>query len=172
MSIFLPTKYYKDIYSINYELLKSKGIKCILFDLDNTLVPFKEKNPNDDLSDLFKKLINDGFKVIIFTNAKYNRIKPFIDLGVDYNCNSLKPLRYNFKRIIKKYNYSLDEVCIIGDQLYTDILGGNRVGIMTILVTPLSRDDFLITKFLRFLEIKTMNHFEKKGLFKREKYDE
>ena len=43
---------------------------------------------------------------------------------------------------------------------------------MTILVTPLSRDDFLITKFLRFLEIKTMNYFEKKGLFKREKYDE
>lgn len=170
MSKFIPKEYYESIFKINYKKLKERNIKCLLFDLDNTCVPYKEKNPTKELEELFKKLTQLGFKVIIFTNAPKKRIIPFKKLNVDYNYSSKKPFKTNFNKILTKYNYKKEEVCIIGDQLFTDILGGNRIGINTILVDPLSKDDLIFTKILRGLEIILINNYKKKGLFNKGEY--
>ena len=77
MDKLIPDMYQKSIYHIDYEKLKSDGIKCLLFDLDNTCVPTKEKNPNKKLIEQFDKLKDLGFKVIIFSNAGKKRLKPF-----------------------------------------------------------------------------------------------
>lgn len=149
MNNFVPDMYQKSIYHIDYDKLAEDGIKCILFDLDNTCVPYKDREPNKKLVDLFEMLKDMGFKLIIFSNATKKRIKPFKDkLNVDALARAEKPNKKNFLKIIKLFKYDLSEVVIIGDQLYKDILGGNKVGIKTILVNPMSKDDMFFTKLI------------------------
>ena len=147
MNKYIPNMYYKNIYEINYKLLKEKGIKCILFDLDNTLVEPHTKHSNEKLQKLFIELKKD-FKVIIFSNSFITRLLPFKkELEVDINHTSLKPLKHSFNKVLKKYKFNKDEVAIIGDQIFTDIIGGNNVGINTILVDSITVKDFFITKY-------------------------
>ena len=174
MDIFVPDMYQKSIYHIDYEKLLDEGIKCILFDLDNTCVPYKDKEPNKRLVSLFEDLKDMDFKIIIFSNAPKKRIAPFKKvLNVDCLASAGKPRKKNFLKILKLFNLDLSEVAIIGDQLYKDILGGNRVGITTILVNPMSKDDMILTKLIfRPLEKRKYKLLEKKNLLKRGKYYE
>ena len=174
MDNFVPDKYQKSIYHINYENLLDVGIKCLLLDLDNTCVPYKDKVPNKRLANLFEDLKDMGFKIIIFSNATKRRIFPFKrELNVDCLARAHKPNKKNFLKVLDMFNYNLSEVAIIGDQLYKDILGGNKVGIMTILVNPMSKDDMFFTKLIfRNLEKGKYKLMEKKGLLVRGKYYE
>ena len=143
-------------------------------DLDNTCVPYKDKEPNKKLIELFETLKDMDFKLIIFSNAPKKRIAPFKKiLNVDALARAGKPNKKNFLKVLKLFNYNLSDVVIIGDQLYKDILGGNRVGIKTILVNPMSKDDMFLTKLIfRNLEKIKYKELEKKGLLKRGKYYE
>ena len=173
MNKFIPDMYQKSIYHINYEKLSEDGIKCLLFDLDNTCVPFKDTEPNKKLIDLFEMLKDMGFRVIIFSNASKKRITPFKNgLNVDCSASSKKPNTNKLVKIMKMFKYDLSDVAIIGDQLYTDILCGNRVGIRTILVNPMSKDDLLFTKMFRILEKRKFKKFAKMGILKKGKYYE
>ena len=173
MDNFIPDSYQKSIYHINYDKLKEDGIKCLLFDLDNTCVPFKDKEPNKKLIDLFNDLKDMDFKVVIFSNATKKRILPFKNgLGVDCSAKSKKPNTKKLLSVLKTLGYTLDNTAIIGDQLYTDILCGNRVGIKTILVNPMSKDDLLFTKFFRILEKGKFKKFKKMGILTKGKYYE
>lgn len=156
MSLFTPDFSYKNIYEVDYSMLKKIGIKCLLFDLDNTCIGYKEKEPNDKLIHLFHGLEKDGFRVVIFSNARKKRLEPFVKLGIVCHHFSKKPFKWSFRKMMKKYSLSCDEVCIIGDQIFTDVLGGNRVGIRTCLVEPLTKEDFIVTKFFRKLENKIL----------------
>ena len=173
MDIFLPDKYYKNIYEIDYLKLKKDGIKCLLFDLDNTIVPPNVKKPNKKIRDLFDNLKEQDFKVIIMSNSSKKRLSIFKDeLVVDCSASSMKPIKTKFLKILKEYKYDLSETAIIGDQLLTDVFGGNRVGITTILVNPISKNDITVTKFNRKLEKIIEQKLNKRGLFKRGKYYE
>ena len=173
MEIFLPDKYYKNIYEINYRQLKEDGIKCLLFDLDNTCVPYVDKEPTKKLKDLFDRLKGMGFKVIIFSNATKKRLEPFKNgLLVDCSFSSRKPSKRKFLKVLKMFGYDLSETAIIGDQLFTDIFGGNRVGIKTILVNPMSDKDLFATKIFRFFEKGQYRKMKKRGILTLGKYYE
>ena len=173
MNNFIPDMYQKSIYHIDYEKLMEDGIKCLLFDLDNTCVPFKDTEPNKKLIDLFEMLKDMGFRVIIFSNASKKRIMPFKNgLNVDCSASSKKPNTNKLVKIMRMFKYDLSDVVLIGDQLYTDILCGNRAGIKTILVNPMSKDDLLFTKMFRILERNKFKKFEKMGILKKGKYYE
>ncbi len=174
MDNFVPDMYQKSIYHIDYDKLVDDGIKCILMDLDNTCVPYKDKEPNKKLIELFETLKDMDFKIIIFSNAPKKRIAPFKRvLNVDCLARARKPRKKNFMKILKLFNYELSDVVIIGDQLYKDILGGNRFGIKTILVNPMSKDDMFFTKLVfRNLEKIKYKKLAKRGLLKRGKYYE
>lgn len=171
MDIFIPDMYQKSIYTINYEKLYEDGMRCLLFDLDNTCVPYTEKNPNKKLKDLFDNLKDMGFKVIIFSNATKKRLEPFKNgLIVDCSYSSKKPSKRKFLKVLKMFDYDLSETAIIGDQLFTDIFGGNRVGIKTILVNPMSDKDLFATKIFRLLEKGQYNKMKKRGILTLGKY--
>lgn len=173
MEKYIPDIYQKSIYAINYQKLLNQGIKCLLFDLDNTLVPPSIKEPNDKLKELFDELKKMGFKLIIFSNSPKKRLKPFKDiLEVDCSASSKKPSKKKFLLVLSEYNFLINEVAIIGDQILTDVLGGNKVGILTILVNPVSKKDLLITKFNRIIEKRIIKKLSKKSLFIRGKYYE
>lgn len=167
MNKYVPDMYSRDIYNVNYTKLKKQGIKCLLFDLDNTLVEPHVKNPHERLHHFFDTLKKD-FQVIIFSNSHEKRLKPFKEkLMVDVNYSSMKPLPFSFYKVLKKYHLKKSEVAIIGDQLLTDIIGGNRVGITTVLIQPITEKDLWITKVNRMRENRKFAQLEKKGFLKR-----
>lgn len=171
MEHYVPDIYKKSINTIDYNKLKSRGIKCILFDLDNTLVPYTEKVPSKKNKELFKKLKELGFRVIIFSNSSKRRLRPFKEeLEVDVYHRCFKPSPKKFELVLKEYKYNESQVAIIGDQLLTDILGGNRVGITTILVNPISKKDEFITRFNRIKERKIIKKLSKQDLFYKGRY--
>lgn len=173
IELFKPDMYVKDIYSIDYKKLETYGIKCILFDLDNTLVPSFKKKPTRKLKDFIERLKDMGFKVIIFSNSNKKRLTPFKKiLEVDCSYSSKKPFQKKFKKVLKEYKYSQSEVAMIGDQIVTDIYGGNKMGIFTVLVKPINKKEMFFTKFNRVIEKKVIKKMERKKIFKKgEFYD-
>lgn len=171
MEKYIPDMYQKSIYTVNYEKLMDNGVKCILFDLDNTLVPFNIKEVNDKLKELFKNLREMGFKVIIFSNSPKLRVSIFgKELAVDFLANARKPSKIGFNYIMNKYKYNITEIAIVGDQILTDILGGNRIGITTVLINQVSAKDPIWTKFNRYREKKIIKKLTDHDLFFKGRY--
>ena len=164
MDIFIPDVYQKSIYTINYKKLKKNGIKCLLFDLDNTIAPYKVTEPDVKVKELFARLEED-FKVIIISNSPKNRIRPFTEkLNVDCAYSSKKPFKTKYKKILELYNFKIDEVACIGDQILTDILGANRMGFTSILVNRVAKYETIFTRFNRFFEKFILKKLAKKNL--------
>lgn len=173
MEKYIPDIYQKSIYTIDYQKLINRGIKCLLFDLDNTLVPASAKEVNNKLKDLFEELKSQGFKVIIFSNSPKKRVVSFKEkLDVECCYNARKPFKKKFLSVIDSFGYEVSEVAIIGDQLLTDILGGNNVGITTILINPVSIKDGIQTKLNRKIEKLIMRNLRKRNLFIQGRYYE
>ena len=170
---FMPDIYQKSIYYINYDKLYKKGIRLLLFDLDNTITPSHVHKPTKRLIKLFDELKDKGFKIVIFSNSTKHRIEPFkSELGVDASAFSLEPKKDKYLKIMERFKYKHTEVAAIGDQLITDIYGANKLDITSVLVNPLTPKDYTITWFNRMLEKIIYNRLEKKDVFIRGKYFE
>lgn len=171
MERFMPDIYQKSIYTIDYQKLWNCGIRCLLFDLDNTLVPASIKVPNKKTKELFQELKEKGFTVILFSNSGKKRLKTFKEeLEVDVLASAKKPMAKSYLRVMKEYHFTISEVAAIGDQLLTDIYGGNKVGITTILVNPVSKKDFIATRINRHIENFIFQSLRNKDLFMKGKY--
>ncbi len=169
-NLYKPKMYYQDIFSINYPLLKQKNIKCLLFDLDNTIADCKTDLPKEEIISLFKDLKKQGFTIYIISNAFKKRVHNFgTILDIKYYYLSLKPLKITFKRIINENHLKINEIAMIGDEIFTDIKGANKIGILSILVDRLSKNDYFLTKISRLRE---NNLFKKTNLIKRGEYYE
>ena len=171
MEEYLPDIYQKSIYTLDYSKLLGRGIKCLLFDLDNTIVPpFSAEMPKK-AKDLFVGLKQKGFKIIIFTNSPQIRLKGFKNyLGVDGVSSAHKPRVNKLIKLLKDYGFTASEVAIIGDQIMTDVKCGNKVGITTVLVNPISDKDFFLTKIHRFKERRKMKKLRDMDLFWQGRY--
>ena len=171
LNMFVPDMYQKSIYDINYRKLKKNGIKCIIFDLDNTLASINVKSPKKKLKDLIEDLKALNFKIFIVSNSTKRRVEPFKDiLCVDSAYFSLKPLRKKYKKVLKLYKFKETEIVAIGDQLLTDVLGANRMGFTSVLINPIGTVDFALTKLNRMLEGTIYNYLEKKDLLRKGHY--
>ena len=170
MNILKPNIYQKDVFSINYDNLKTKNIKNILFDIDNTIVSTKEKQPSKEIINLFNILKEKGFNIFIITNALKSRADKFQKaLNVKTYHFSLKPSSRNYIKIIKENNLNIKECAAIGDQIYTDVLGANKLGILSILVDQISNKEFITTKINRLKEKRLI---EKTNIIKKGEYYE
>lgn len=170
MDLFIPDMYQKSIYTIDYKKLKKRGIKCLLFDLDNTLVPYSGDLPTTEVKDLFLRLEED-FKVIIMSNSGKTRLTPFKEqLNVDVAFSSCKPLKKKYKKIMKLYNFKDTEIAAIGDQLVTDIFGANRNNITSILINPIGENEPITTRFNRSIERQIYKRLLSKGILEKGKY--
>lgn len=170
VNLFRPNIYKKNIFDIDYEALKSRGIKCLIFDLDNTLGLIDQKKCPLKVKKLIKNLQED-FLVLINSNNTPRRLKPYLkELGIGGVAFGLKPSIRGLLEIKLKYKLKKSEMAMIGDQIITDILAGNRFRILTILVDPLGEKDLKITGLNRKLEKRIVKYFNKRGLFERGKY--
>ena len=172
MDYFYPDMYAQSIYTINYKKLKKNGIKCLLFDLNNTLASYEVEYPDEYLRELIFKL-EKSFKVIIVSNSNKDRIRPFKEkLNIDASFSSKKPFNKKFKKIMKMYNLKDTEIAMIGDQLLTDIYGGNKMNFTTILVNSISENEPFHVRIFRHFEKKIIKKFNKKGLLIKGNYYE
>lgn len=173
MEIYIPDIYQKSLYTIDYDLLYSRGIRCLLIDLDNTIAPVTVKEPNKKIKELFDDLKNKGFKIIIFSNSSKSRVKNFKEeLDVESCPNALKPFKRKYKKIMKCYEFTEEQIVCIGDQLLTDIKGGNKMGLTTILVNPVGTQERFVTKINRYFEGKILKKLRDNDLFAKGKYYE
>ncbi|MBE6154082.1 MAG: YqeG family HAD IIIA-type phosphatase [Firmicutes bacterium] len=172
MEKFVPDMYQKNIYDIDYQKLKKKGIKCLLFDLDNTLVPVNVDIPTKKIKELFNYLERD-FKVIIISNSNKKRLIPFKEgLNVDVAASAKKPFKTKYVKIMEMYKFKEHQIAAIGDQLLTDIGGANNMGITSILVNPIGEYEKFGTKINRFIEGFIKRKLKRKNiLVKGEYYD-
>ena len=158
MKLLKPKIYKKDIFSINYDKLLKQNIKNLLFDIDNTISSCKDKIPSKEVKELFNNLKEKGFNIFIITNALKRRATKFQqELNVKTYHFSMKPSPRNYKKLLKENNLVKEECAAIGDQLYTDIKGANNLGILSILVDPISNKEFVTTKLNRRKENKLIN---------------
>ena len=171
MNNFIPDIYAKNIFNVNYKKLKKDGIKCVLFDLDNTIAPIGEKEPSKDVKELFAFIDDLNIKIIILSNSNKKRVAPFKEiLNVDSAYLSMKPLKRKLKKVLGMFNLDFSEVALIGDQVMTDVFCANRCGITSVLVDPLTEEDKFLTKINRRFEKSILNKLKKKGIYEKGKY--
>lgn len=170
MEILKPTIYQKDIFSIDYDKLLESNIKNLLFDIDNTIATTNEKSPNQKVIKLFEQLKRKGFNLYILTNALKKRATSFgSKLNVKTYYFSMKPSSRNYNKLIKENNLEIEHTAAIGDQIYTDIKGANKLGITSILVDPIAKHEFITTKINRIKENKLIS---KTNIIKKGEYYE
>jgi len=168
---FVADIYVKSIFDINYKKLKKNGIKCILFDLDNTISPINIKKPNNKTKELFEEIKGLNIRPIIFSNSSKSIVEPFKNSLISDSCsNCAKPSKNRYLKVMKTFNLKPEELAAVGDQLLTDVYGANRLGITSILVNPISRIDRFTTYFNRFVEKFIYKRLKKKDLFLRGRY--
>lgn len=162
---FLPDQHVKSIFDIQPENLIEKGVKGIITDLDNTLVEWDRPNATPKLIEWFDNMRKHEILVTIVSNNNENRVKAFSDpLHIPFIFQARKPMGRAFQKALNQMGLRKDETVVIGDQLLTDVLGGNRNGFHTILVVPVAQTDGFVTRFNRKVERRILNWFRKKGM--------
>ncbi len=160
-----PDVYVKSIYQIDFNKLKKKGITAIITDLDNTLVAYDQDYPCDQLRDWFASLEQHGFSVAIVSNNAPERVGKFATaLEVPAFPKAIKPRRKAFRKALDALGVDARQAAVVGDQVFTDVLGGNRMGLFTILVVPVSKKDFFGTKITRKFELLVLRRLKLQGL--------
>lgn len=154
MKKFFPTQYVKSVHHIDYENLKDQGIKGLIFDIDNTLVPYFIQEGDEKLINLLDDLKkNLGFKITLVSNGKKNRVVRFNrNLKLYAIHKAGKPRTANLKKAMTVMKTDKQSTVIIGDQIFTDVWAANRLGIASILVEPVSEKDEFITWIKRGME--------------------
>lgn len=148
-----PDHYYNDIFSIDFEELKESGIQGIICDIDNTIVPYQKKIIIDDIVALFAEMKEMGFEICFISNGLKKRVQFFSEkLDVPAFGRAVKPRKKAYKKAMAVLNLEQEQIAVIGDQIFTDILGGNRLGFETILVDPIEEKEFIGTRIIRLLE--------------------
>ncbi|MFS0689809.1 YqeG family HAD IIIA-type phosphatase [Sporosarcina sp. 179-K 8C2 HS] len=164
---FLPDEYVKNIFQISPEALKEKGIKGIITDLDNTLVEWDRPEATPEIIEWVRMMQEAGLQVAILSNNNQSRVESFCNpLGTPFICDARKPLARNFKKALTMMGLQKEEAVMVGDQLMTDVLGGNRFGLHTILVVPVASSDGFVTKFNRMIERRILSKLKRQGLIK------
>ncbi|MGI6113895.1 MAG: YqeG family HAD IIIA-type phosphatase [Mahellales bacterium] len=157
----IPDQYTKDICQIDLHQLMKKGIKNIIIDLDNTLLPWGKDTISGDIYDWVIRGKDLGCKFCLLSNNRKKRVEKFAGtLGILYVPKAPKPWKSSFRKAVIKLKGEKNNTAVIGDQIFTDILGGNRLGLYTILVSPLSQREFFTTRLVRLIERHFLKHID------------
>ncbi len=149
---FYPGEYLDSAYEVPYEKLYQEGYRGIIFDIDNTLVPHGAR-ADGRAKKLFLSLKALGFSCCLLSNNKEARVKQFNeDVKVLYIHNAHKPSVKNYRQAMARMGTDTGNTIFVGDQIFTDICGGNRAGIRTILVKPIHPKEEIQIVLKRYLE--------------------
>ncbi|MFH0887279.1 MAG: YqeG family HAD IIIA-type phosphatase [bacterium] len=155
MKYFKPNEYVRSIYDIDLQRLQERGIKGIILDLDDTLASRHNRGSVPPKAvDWVNKMKNFGFNVCLISNAlEPSKVQIAAKtMGVPSLTVAFKPLPFSLMKALNLLDAPPKKVAMIGDQIFTDVLGGKWLGMYTILVDPISEETFLPRKMMRWLE--------------------
>lgn len=160
--ILYPKKYFKNVREITIDLLKENNIKALILDVDNTLIDY-DKNLEEGTIKWAENLKENGIKLYILSNSnKKKKVKEVArKLKIGYAYFGMKPLKIGFKKVQKKLQEKSENIGVVGDQIFTDVIGGNRCKMFTILVEPIAEKDIWITVLKRPIENAIKRRFMK-----------
>lgn len=162
-NIFIPYLMLNRIWSIDEALLHKHGIKALIVDVDNTLSTHGHPDPNAEVMPWIKKMQKAGIPLVILSNNTEKRVAPFANkLGLEFECFAVKPMTHGFKRAAKKLGLSKSEIGVVGDQIFTDVCGGNLAGMKTILTEPIEIEKQFFLSFKRKFEKPFINSYKKR----------
>lgn len=163
--IFYPKGYFKKVSEISLEYLKENNIKGLILDVDNTLIDYY-KNISEDIINWAKTLKQSGIRMCILSNSnKQEKVKEVASkLNLDYMYFAMKPFKRGFKKAIKMLDLKNNEIAAVGDQIFTDVIGANRMKMFSILVEPIEEKDIFVTLIKRPIE----NYIKKRYLKSKE----
>ena len=149
--ILYPKAHFDKVEEISFEFLKEKNIKALILDVDNTLI------------DYYKNLKPEVIKLYILSNSnKKEKVKTVAEkLELEYEYFAQKPFKFGLKRVQKILDEKPENIGVVGDQIFTDIIGGNRCKMFTILVEPIDTKDIWITMLKRPIENMIKNNYKK-----------
>ncbi len=148
-----PDAYVNSIFTITPERLINHGIYGLIIDIDNTLVATYTKEADQKVISYIKNLNAKGIKTVIVSNARKERVELFCKpLGIEFVYKALKPFGRGFDLAIEKMKLPNEKIAIVGDQLFTDVLGGNLKGLHAILIKPIDKNEPFLIKVKRILE--------------------
>ncbi|MGN0607245.1 MAG: YqeG family HAD IIIA-type phosphatase [Oscillospiraceae bacterium] len=151
--LFNATTAVRTVDHISADLLNHYDIKGLILDLDNTLTTHDNPIPAERVEAWLEDMRRNNIKMMIVSNNHYERVKPFADnLKLDFVCEGKKPLSKGFKEAQKLMGIPFDNIAIVGDQIFTDILGANLIGVKSIYVFPIQHETTAFFKFKRFME--------------------
>ena len=170
--MLVPSYYFDTVYDIPMELLKKENVRCVLLDIDNTLVPYDVPEPTEENRAWFKLLAENGIRVIFISNnhepERVTRYAASLDFPFLYRAG--KPLTGKIRTLLKEYHIALDGCMVIGDQIFTDVLAASNLGVKSILVRSIKDVQTAFFRFKRFFERpfvrigkKRMAHFSLKN---------
>lgn len=151
---FIPYAIKHHVRDIDFKALKTAGIKGIVFDIDNTLIPYDDRSVKAWHGALFKTLSELGLKTMMLTNNHHKDVEAFANsCQVPVIMAANKPLKTGYKKALKALALAPKDTLMVGDQFMTDLYGASKVGMPTILVKPIKRkNEKWYTKILRRLE--------------------
>ena len=166
-----PNVYLESLTKIDLKKIKNKmKIKGIIMDLDNTAVAWGKDDVDENISQWINEAKRMKMPLCLVSNTHSRRVKRFADIfNIPFLSNSFKPFHLSFNKAIKILGTEYSETIVIGDQIFTDILGGNRLNMYTVLVAPLEKRDSIGTFIQRSLEKIFLTYWFKNNKIRLEK---
>jgi HAD superfamily phosphatase (TIGR01668 family) len=148
-----PDLFVSSVYAINLDRLWAKGVRGLIVDLDNTLVPWNNDRASGELLDWIATAKARSFRLCLVSNNLRERVERFAaQLNIPSIAHAAKPRRRAFRRAMHLMGTDAANTAVIGDQLFTDVLGGNRLDLFTILVSPVAEREYWTTRLVRRVE--------------------
>ena len=140
---FLPCLQADRVTDLTPELLKKQGIKLLMLDFDNTIVPYTTNEPTEEMVAWLKMMAESSVQLCVVSNSKRDRVKVFCkEYGLDCITHAKKPFSKGINACLSRYDLPADRCALAGDQIYTDVLGANCAGVRSVLVKAIDNHNF------------------------------
>ena len=151
--LITPEYVFKDVTHITPEFLAGKGIRALVLDIDNTLTTHNNPIPEPQVAQWLEDNRRAGIRMIVLSNNHPERVRPFAQaLGLEFIADGAKPLKKGYQRCSQALGLPCEQLCMVGDQIFTDVLGGRRAGCRAVLVQPIQPEKMLFFRLKRALE--------------------
>ena len=139
----LPKIITEELTDITPELLRKRGIQLLMMDFDNTIVPYTRNEPTPAMENWLKNMVQSDITICVVSNSKKDRVKIFCDqYGIPVITHAKKPFSKGINECLTKFGIPASNAALVGDQIYTDTLGGNCAGVTSILVKAIDNHNF------------------------------
>ncbi len=159
----VPDFYFDDVYSVTPAFCEQHGVRALIMDIDNTLVTYDDPDPTERVLAWFETLTAAGIRLSFVSNNHKERVERFNSkLGYFAMYDSSKPSRKGLRQALAAMGTTVADTMMVGDQVFTDVYAGKRLGLRAVLVKPIKDKTTLFVRTKRWLEKPVLRYYRRK----------